>query len=594
MGLKGSNIKIQIKGKDEFRSIQYGDIAILCRTNSECKSFADALTKKGIPVSYVNNDILQQTEVQLVFTLLKFMVDSSNKHVRADLMRLLENTHTKDILQERLNYLVGLKADEQDLWLEGNSLIQKLNAFRQTVRNLSVSDLIESIIYGLDLPQVVAKWDDEENRRQNLQTLCSMTKSYDEHCLQMGIGASVGGLLTYLTYAEVDTKIDNAADAVKVLTYHGAKGLEWYYVILSSLEGDSLEEKDFTKKCFWGVHEMRSPTSTGQYIIQFLPRIVSSPSTNLPQAIIDKCKTLSSYVLFEEKERNELRHLLYVGVTRARDYLTTLSKQTSEGNLPTLSWIKNTGISAGDLSGNAINLWWYTSLKPVYEDISNCLVASVTKKTNYNYYHPANTDLSQEPKFLSPSKLPDTAVKSAIKILADLNCRIEPYKTTEENQAAAGTCIHNIFAVYDPAQTHQENVERATSIRDGNLMYEVIPDVDKVITSIEELYKWLEKTYGKASAIKHEVPFTHPLPGQIVRGEIDLLWYLNDSECVLIDFKNFPGNQISITTAGNAHYAGHYVPQLKAYRDVLVSSDLTVKDTLIYYSVMGCVVQLVL
>ena len=594
MGLKGSNINIQIKGKDEFRSIQYGDIAILCRTNSECKSFADALTKKGIPVSYVNNDILQQTVVQLVFTLLKFMVDSSNKHVRADLMRLLENTLTKDILQERLNYLVGLKADKQDLWLEENSLIQKLNAFRQTVRNLSVSDLIESIIYGLDLPQVVAKWDDEENRRQNLQTLCSMTKSYDEHCLQMGIGASVGGLLTYLTYAEVDTKIDNAADAVKVLTYHGAKGLEWYYVILSSLEGDSLEEKDFTKKCFWGVHEMRSITSTGQYIIQFLPRIVSSPSTNLPQAIIDKCKLLSSYVLFEEKERNELRHLLYVGVTRARDYLTTLSKQTSEGNLPTLSWIKNTDISAGDLSGNAINLWWYTSLKPVYEDISNYTVASVTKKTNYNYYqYSANPLLSQEPKFLSPSKLPDTAVKSAIKILADLECRI-PYKTTEENQAAAGTCIHNIFAVYDPAQTHQENVERATSIRDGNLMYEVIPDVDKVITSIEKLYEWLESKYDKASAIKHEVPFTHPLPGQIVRGEIDLLWYLNDRECVLIDFKNFPGDKLSITTAGNAHYAGHYVPQLKAYRDVLVSSGLTVKDTLIYYSVMGCVVQLVM
>ena len=125
-------------------------------------------------------------------------------------------------------------------------------------------------------------------------------------------------------------------------------------------------------------------------------------------------------------------------------------------------------------------------------------------------------------------------------------------------------------------------------------MYEIIPDVDKVIVSIEHLYAWLKDTYGEASAIKHEVPFIHPLPGQVVHGEIDLLWYLNDHECVLIDFKNFPGSKATITTPGekNEHYAGKYAAQLEAYRDVLQKSGLTVRDTLIYYSVMGCVVRL--
>jgi ATP-dependent exoDNAse (exonuclease V) beta subunit len=95
-------------------------------------------------------------------------------------------------------------------------------------------------------------------------------------------------------------------------------------------------------------------------------------------------------------------------------------------------------------------------------------------------------------------------------------------------------------------------------------------------------------------AIKHEVPFIQPLPGQIVNGEIDLLWYLNENECVLIDFKNFPGTKATITTPGenNKHYAGKYAAQLKAYREVLLASGLTVRDTLIYYSVMGCVVRI--
>ena len=611
--LLDSQTIIQIKNKEEFRTIRPGDIAILCRSNAECKSFANALFKKGIPVSFVKNDILQQTEVQLAFTLLKFMVDSSNKHVRADLLRLLEETSTQDILQQRLDYVISLISEEDDeenegkkkivvkpdQWLEeGNALICKLKEFKNTVNNQSVSDLLESIIFGLALPEVVAKWGDADNRRQNLQTLCSLAKKYDEHCLQMGIGASIGGLLTYLSYAEVDSKIDNASDAVKVLTYHKSKGLEWYYVILSSLSDDSLEDQEFTKKNFWGVHELRHPAPNEQYgyVIQFLPPIINGGNTNLPQPIIDACKKLKLYTTLQNKERNELCHLLYVGVTRARDYLTTLSHQTSKDKLPILHWIKNTGISDGSIDEKASKLWKYDKLIPQYEDITDCPVAEVAKTTSYSrYQYPENPELSRAPKYLSPSKLPKMEfAKEDIEILADLECRIEPYKTKEENQAAAGTSIHNIFAVYDPNLSHEENVEKAENIRNGNNMRDIIPEVDKVIASIEHLYAWLEQTYGKATSVKHEVPFIQPLPGQVVHGEIDLLWYLNENECVLIDFKNFPGSKATITTPGekNEHYAGNYASQLKAYNKVLQASGLTVKDTLIYYSVMGCVVQL--
>lgn len=593
--LLDSHIKIQIKNKNEFRPVQPGDIAILCLRNDECKTFAKALNSKGIPVCFVNDDILQQTEIQLVFTLLKFMVDSSNKHVRADLLRLLEDTPTQDILQQRLDYIVNL-SDDHDIWLgEDNMMIKKLLEFKQRVRNFSVSDLLDSIIYGLDLPEIVGKWGDVDNRHQNLQTLSTLAKKYDEHCLQMGIGASVGGLLTYLSYAEIDSKIDNASDAVKILTYHKSKGLEWNYVMLSSLSNDSLEDNKFTKKNFWGVHELRHPEPNEQfgYYIQFLPAVVSLGNTSLPQPVIDGCKNLEVYNTLKEKERNALRHLLYVGVTRARDYLTTLSHQSSPNALPILHWIKNTGISDGALDEKATKLWKYNKLLPEYEDISACPVASSETVTFfYRYVYPENPNLSRDSKYLSPSKLPKIEfAKEDVEILSDLDCRIKPYNTKTETEAAAGTCIHNIFAVYDPNRSHEENVEKATSIRNGNNMYEIIPDVDKVIISIEHLYAWLEETYDKASSIKHEVPFIHPLPGQVVHGEIDLLWYLNDHECILIDFKNFPGDKASIMNSENEHYAGNYASQLKAYREILQASGLTVRDTLIYYSVMGCVVK---
>ena len=609
--LLASNTIVQNKDDKEYRRIKPGDIAILCLKNKNCKAMAKALIKKGIPVSFVNEDILQQTEAQLVFALLKFMVDASNKHVRADLLRLLEDVPTQHILQQRLDYMIRLNSQQEDAadeaekpkdqWLDDDCpLISRLEEFKQAVRNLSVSDLLESIVYGLDLPEVVAKWGDADSRRQNLHTLCALAKNYDEHCLQMGIGASVGGLLTYFSYVKIDNKVDNAANAVKVLTYHKSKGLEWPYVILSSLEDDSLEVKSFTKDNFWGIHELRQQGCDGSasYTIQLLPRITSTWNTNLPMPVIEKCQTYPTYKRFFDKEQNELRNLLYVGMTRARDYLTTLSLQGNNNNLPTLAWIRNTGISDGEITNNANHLWGEDNLSPQYENLpeinSEEVAEEATAPTKYTRYeYPQNPEIIREPKYLSPSKLPVMEfAPENIEILEDLDCRIEPYNTKEETEAAAGTCIHNIFAVYDPRLSHKENVEKATLIRNGNDMYEVIPDVDKVVTSIEQLYAWLNTTYGEASSVKHEVPFLHPLPGQMVHGEIDLLWYLNDNECVLIDFKNFPGSKAAITNPDNEHYAGLYASQLKAYRDVLQASGLTVKDTLIYYSVMGCVVRL--
>ena len=59
----------------------------------------------------------------------------------------------------------------------------------------------------------------------------------------------------------------------------------------------------------------------------------------------------------------------------------------------------------------------------------------------------------------------------------------------------------------------------------------------------------------------------HVLDGQEVHGEIDLLWYTAPDTCVLVDFKNYPGRTDTLLDPDNAHYAGHYAPQLNAYRD---------------------------
>ena len=73
---------------------------------------------------------------------------------------------------------------------------------------------------------------------------------------------------------------------------------------------------------------------------------------------------------------------------------------------------------------------------------------------------------------------------------------------------------------------------------------------------------------------------------------MDLLWYTAQKECVLIDFKNYPGIMGNALNKTNEEYVGQYAAQLKAYEEALSDAGLTVTATLVYYSVLGYLVEL--
>lgn len=596
--LLASRLPVLPKGADKIRTIEPGDIAVLCRTNDDCIAMAKAFQKKGIPVSYKKKDISQQTEVQLVITLLKFMVDTYHKGVRAELLRLLDDCATEQILNDRLTYLNVLGTDEPDQWLDEHPLIARLLAFRQAINDMSISDITKRLVYGLSLHSVVGKWGNIEIRQQNLHALCDLATKYDTRCEQMGMGASISGFIAYLSYAEVDLKIDNATNAVKVMTYHGSKGLEWNYVILDSLAYDSLEDKTFARKHFWGVKELRKLKHGNvlrqEFLIQYLPVIASTAKTDVPKQILEKCAKEDSWKQLYEKEQNELKHLLYVGMTRARDYLTTLSMQsaTKASIPPILSWVRNANISPGETCNQAKELWGYTDLLPAYEDITKCEEIKSDECVTYPKRIVPIREMSLDLKYLSPSKLPvKTIQQENIEICGRFDRPITLNVDSSISMDRIGTCIHHIFAIYDEDVSVEENLERATKVCDGYGMKEVIPMVEQVNRSISILYQHLREQYGEAVSIKHEIPFVRQLEGQIMKGEMDLVWFLDERSCVLVDFKNFPGSEKDVLNPENSHYAGNYAAQLFAYRETLKEAGYHVLDTLVYYSVIGRVVR---
>ena len=142
-------------------------------------------------------------------------------------------------------------------------------------------------------------------------------------------GAGGGGLAAFLGWAaeagdaagEQESQLDDEADVVHLLTIHKAKGLEYPIVVLvgGALAGG------------WGGRETVRPI-----VDRARRRLAVKLKAELPGAAA-RDLTTSAYSDLHEREKemeaSELRRLLYVAATRARDRLvvTSFGKLTKQG-----------------------------------------------------------------------------------------------------------------------------------------------------------------------------------------------------------------------------------------------------------------------
>jgi DNA helicase-2/ATP-dependent DNA helicase PcrA len=85
------------------------------------------------------------------------------------------------------------------------------------------------VAYLDDLADAAREWNDE--RRAHVEVLVRMG---DEYVAAEGLPGSIDGFLAYLGAALVED--DAGGDAVDLLTFHRAKGLEWHTVFVTGLE----------------------------------------------------------------------------------------------------------------------------------------------------------------------------------------------------------------------------------------------------------------------------------------------------------------------------------------------------------------------
>ena len=532
--------------------LQPRDIAVLISKNEDVIKVAAELRRLGLPVSSPEVYLPEKAETQLLFALLKFII-LSDEHTKTELAKLVLDKSLPEIIAHKDEILATFDT------LRFNEILER-------VKYQSVPDIVDTLIDELDLRGLCAKWGDSSNRQANLDTLQAQAREYDNHCIQLGLGSSIGGYIDYVTGLQIPPKADNSSDGVKVMTYHGAKGLEWRMVILYSIWRDPLYANVMAPRYVFGMPTFKVGGNT---ILQYIPDFRPSEMNGVPSFITghpDVAKEIEDYI---EKEREECKRLLYVGMTRAKDYLVTMMYPRKK-----FTWLKAAGLDPGsDYSEvNPVGHVWDVDAPPVKVEwcsFDEDLVYDAEKEECV-WYRPVIDSPARETKFITPSKqaVRTESEKGDKHVVSD---GIEVSGTFDA--ARMGTCIHNYFAVH--GDDRDGNFEIAERLVTNFGLKENIPHPEQLVETASRLFRWFDVKIGQVMGIRREVPFVHRLAdGRTSIGEIDLVVEMRDRHCLLVDYKN-------------TRDEGDYAPQLSVYRTALQAAGYTVDKSFIFYALRG-------
>lgn len=289
------------------------EIAILYRTNFQSRVLEEALLYSGIPYQVLGTRFYERKEVKDVVSYLRAAM---NPLARFDLERVINvpargvgKVTLEKILRGEKNTLPVNMRTKVDAFYH---LLERIEKAADTMRP---SQLISYIIKETGIERMLSDGDDEDTERlANVRELVTVATRYDPF-------EGKEGVEQFLADVALESDQDNMKtdeDAVRLMTVHAAKGLEFDNVFITGMEQDLF------------------PSRRSQ----------------------DESKDLS--------EREEERRLFYVALTRAakRVFLSYASFRTIFGtrqvNLPSefLSDINDSLLSFESRDGNIERKKW--------------------------------------------------------------------------------------------------------------------------------------------------------------------------------------------------------------------------------------------
>ncbi|MBD2016496.1 DNA helicase PcrA [Microcoleus sp. FACHB-53] len=234
--------------EQQYPELNWGNFAILYRTNAQSRPFEDALRGK---VPYIIVGGLKFYDRKEIKDSLAYLRAIANPDDTVSLLRII-NTPRRGIGQATIDRLMGAAQELNiSLWeilsdqtsvntLAGrsakgvNSFAEIIQRWQEQVENLSAAEIVKGIMeesgYIEDLKKQAT--DEAENRLENVSELYNAVLQFQEE----NEDTSLEGFLANASLASDLDDLKDGQKSVSLMTLHSAKGLEFPVVFLVGLE----------------------------------------------------------------------------------------------------------------------------------------------------------------------------------------------------------------------------------------------------------------------------------------------------------------------------------------------------------------------
>lgn len=311
--LKKENFQIWNRRTQLKRPLEYSDIAIITRTRSDNLQVMQEFAKADLPLFVTDaQNYFQTFELIMIMNYLR-LIDNPQQDIPlvAVLRSPLFNFKEPELAQIRVksrsgNFytaLASFASVNSDLGKKCKGFLQQLETLRNFAATHRISELIWSIYEKTHLLEIVTGLPNGQQRRVNLESLYERATSYES--------AGFKGLYQFISFIERMRKnqkdlaqpllSDKADNAVKLMTIHASKGLEFPVVFVMGL-GHKYQTRDLSGNFTIGKDSLGLTVKEKDYRIDSLVKSVAD---------VEKRQQM-----LEEEAR-----ILYVGLTRAQQKL---------------------------------------------------------------------------------------------------------------------------------------------------------------------------------------------------------------------------------------------------------------------------------
>lgn len=561
-GLLASGKKIPDPATKELRLVCPRDIAILCRTHDGIAQTASSLRAAGIPVATSRPGLLKTPEASLALACLRRLNDSGDTIATAEIISLADSAEPEVWLADRLEYLStgGSKTLWRELGENAHPILKTLAGLRKELPVMAPREALQRVLTETHLEQIVLAWRQDPAvarvRLANLEALLNLAGDYEDGCRGARQAATISGLLLWLgeqADAELDEQAEPALDAVRLLTHHAAKGLEWPIVILCDLEKT-------VRNRLWGITtrsagSVNATNPLANRFIRYWPWPFGKHSTGID--VLDTINQTEIARQFQKEAEDEARRLLYVSMTRPREMLV-LARQQKAKNAPWLDSLGADWLLDIDKESGLLAL-----------DDGQNVPAQIVELETPEMVEPPGAEprtvcwFQNLPacEYLPRDCNPSAAVTRQATVLARETVGERLTVQDGVDWGVLGSAIHACFALHFTVKRPLQEDEVSVVLGNfGVRPFIQAPGLGKQISALQD---WLGKKWPEHIALA-EVPVRAILEnGQVLQGRIDLLLE-TPLGYILIDHKSSP-----LGFEEWEKLAEQYSGQLDAYADAI-------------------------